>query len=194
MLNRMQTFLPLLSLSIGIGTVHVVLGLGLGAYSAWRYGNRQEYLTKCGGTVLVLSFTLLIASGAGVLSRDWISAEVMGLVCALVIIFVFGRGRGAMELHNLVNVLSYLRLMGIGVASAALAFAANKLGGMAGNVFLGIVIAGMLHAINFIFGIFSPTIQSLRLHYVEFFENFFAPGGRPYEPFRHHRQALPVRG
>ncbi|NGZ10741.1 MAG: hypothetical protein CV088_15365 [Nitrospira sp. LK70] len=192
-LNRMQAFLPLLSLSIGIGTVHVVLGLALGAYSAWRYGNRQDCLTKCGGTVLVLSFISLIASVAGILPRDWISAEVTGLLCALVIIFVVGRGSGAMELHNLVNVLSYLRLMGIGVASAALAFAANKLGGMVGNVFLGIVIAGILHGINFIFGIFSPTIQSLRLHYVEFFENFFAPGGRPYKPFRHLHQALPVR-
>jgi V/A-type H+-transporting ATPase subunit I len=89
-----------------------------------------------------------------------------------------------MELHNLVNVLSYLRLMGIGVASAALAFAANTLGGMMGNVFLAIAVAGTLHAINFVFGILSPTIQSLRLHYVEFFENFFAPGGRPYKPFR----------
>lgn len=97
-----------------------------------------------------------------------------------------------MELHNLVNVLSYLRLMGIGVASAALAFAANKLGGMAGNVFVGIVIAATLHGINIVFGVLSPTIQALRLHYVEFFENFFAPGGRPYKPFRHLHPAPPV--
>ncbi|MDF0650692.1 MAG: hypothetical protein CV081_02360 [Nitrospira sp. LK265] len=192
-LNRMQAFLPLLFLSIGIGTAHVLLGLALGTYSAWRYGNRQDCLMKCGGTVLVLSFISLIASVAKMLPRDWISAEVTSLLCALAIIFVVGRGRGAMELHNLVNVLSYLRLMGIGVASAALAFAANKLGGMVGNVFLSLAIAGALHGINLIFSIFSPTIQSLRLHYVEFFENFFAPGGRPYKPFRHLHQALPVR-
>ncbi len=68
--------------------------------------------------------------------------------------------------------------------SAALAFAANKLGGMVGNLLLDIVIGGTLHAINLLFGVLSPTIQSLRLHYVEFFENFFAPGGRPYRPFK----------
>ncbi len=193
-LDRMQAFLPLLSLSIGIGTVHVVLGLALGARSAWRHGNQQECLTKCGGMVLVLSFIALIASVAGLVPRQWMPAEVVGLLFSLAIIFIFGGGRGAMELHNLVNVLSYLRLMGIGVASAALAFAANKLGGMVGNVFLGIVIAGTLHGINVVFGILSPTIQSLRLHYVEFFENFFAPGGRPYKPFRHLHPVLPVRG
>lgn len=193
-LNRMQAFLPLLSLSIGIGTAHVVLGLALGAHSAWRHGNRQECLTKCGGMVLVLSFISLIASAAGLLPREWMAAEVVGLLCALLIVFIFGRGRGVMELHNLVNVLSYLRLMGIGVASAALAFAANKLGGLVGNVFVGIVVAGALHGINVVFGILSPTIQSLRLHYVEFFENFFAPGGRPYKPFRHFHATPPVRG
>ncbi len=193
-LNRLQAFLPLLSLSIGIGTVHVVLGLALGARSAWRHGDGQECLMKCGGMVLVLSFIALIASVAGLVPRQWMPAEVVGLLFSLAIIFIFGGGRGALELHNLVNVLSYLRLMGIGVASAALAFAANKLGGMVGNVFLGIVIAGTLHGINVVFGILSPTIQSLRLHYVEFFENFFAPGGRPYKPFRHLHPALPVRG
>jgi V/A-type H+-transporting ATPase subunit I len=67
----------------------------------------------------------------------------------------------------------------------ALAFAANTLGGMVGNVLLAVAIAGTLHAINFIFGVLSPTVQSLRLHYVEFYENFFAPGGQPYNPFRH---------
>lgn len=193
-LNRMQAFLPLLSLSIGIGTVHVVLGLALGARSAWRHGNRQECLTKCGGMVLVLSFISLIASGAGFARREWLAAEVSGLLCALVVIFVFGGSRGAMELHNVVNVLSYLRLMGIGVASAALAFAANKLGGLVGNVLLGIVVAGALHGINLAFGILSPTVQALRLHYVEFFENFFSPGGRPYKPFRHLHAATPIRG
>lgn len=192
-LNRMEAFIPLLSLSIAIGTVHVVLGLALGTYSAWRHGNRQEYLTKCGGMVLVLSFVSLIASVAGLLPQEWTSAEVTGLLCALVIIFAFGRWRGAMELHNLANVLSYLRLMGIGIASAAFAFAANKLGGMAGNGLIGIVIAGMFHGVNFIFGIFSPAIQSLRLHYVEFFENFFTPGGRPYRPFGHLHKTPAVR-
>lgn len=183
-LNRMQAFLPLLYLSVGIGTFHVALGIILGMLWAWRQGEPKESLAKLGGLLLVLSFVCLITSLAGLLPREWRAYGLAGLLLSLPVLFVFGGLRGAMELHNLVNVLSYLRLMGIGVASAALAFAANKLGGMVGNVFLAIVIGGTLHAINLVFGLLSPTIQSLRLHYVEFFENFFAAGGKPYKPFR----------
>lgn len=183
-LNRMEAFIPFLALSIAIGTLHVALGIVLGAWSAWHRGDRRECSAKLGGLLLVVSFVALIASVANLLPRTWVTAETAALLLSLVTVFVFGGARGAMELHNLVNVLSYLRLMGIGVASAALAFAANTLGGMVGNVFLAVAIAGTLHAINLVFGVLSPTIQSLRLHYVEFFENFFAPGGRPYRPFK----------
>jgi V/A-type H+-transporting ATPase subunit I len=183
-LNRMEAFLPLLYASVGIGTVHIGLGITLGAIWAWRQGEWRECLAKLGGLLLVAGFVCLIAGLAGLLPRTWVTRGLAGLCLSLPIIFGFGGARGAMELHNLVNVLSYLRLMGIGVASAALAFAANKLGGMVGNLFLAVAIGGTLHAVNLVFGMLSPAIQSLRLHYVEFFENFFAPGGRPYKPFR----------
>jgi len=182
-LNRMEAFIPLLYFSVGVGTLHVALGIVLGALWAWRQAEWHECLAKLGGLLLILAFVALIAGLAGLLPREWVTWELTGLLVALIMIFAFGGARGAMELHNLVNVLSYLRLMGIGVASAALAFAANKLGGLVGNLLLAIVIGGTLHAINLVFGLLSPTIQSLRLQYVEFFENFFAPGGRPYKPF-----------
>ena len=184
LLNRMEAFIPLLYLTIAIGTVHVALGMVLGILWAWRQDEWRECLMKIGGLLLVLSFVGLIAALSGLLSRSWVVRALLSLLLSLVIIFGFGGTRGAMELHSVVNVLSYLRLMGIGVASAALAFAANKLGELVGNLFLAIIVGGTLHAINLLFGILSPTIQSLRLHYVEFFENFFAPGGRPYRPFR----------
>lgn len=183
-LNRMQAFIPLLYLSIGIGACHVSLGILLGAFWAWSQGDWQHCLGKLSGLTLVLSFAALIGGLAGLFPPFWVKGASVGLLGSLALILIFGGARGAMELHNLVNVLSYLRLMGIGMASAALAFAANKLGGMVGNVLLAIVIGVTFHAINLVFGLISPTIQSLRLHYVEFFENFFAPGGKPYRPFK----------
>jgi V/A-type H+-transporting ATPase subunit I len=184
LLNRMEAFLPLLYLSVGLGTAHVALGIVLGAVWAWRQEERHELLAKLGGLLLVFAFVGLIASLAGLLPRHWVPYGLAALMASLAVIFGFGGARGAMEIHNLVNVLSYLRIMGIGVASAALAFAANKLGGMVGNLLLAVAIGGTLHVVNLVFGTLSPAIQSLRLHYVEFFENFFAPGGRPYKPFR----------
>ena len=42
------------------------------------------------------------------------------------------------------------------------------LGGLVGNIALSVAIETIIHTLNLLFGILSPTIQSLRLHYVEF--------------------------
>jgi V/A-type H+-transporting ATPase subunit I len=47
----------------------------------------------------------------------------------------------------------------------------------------GLTLAVLLHAVNFSLGLVSPTIAALRLHYVEFFEKFYDPGGAPFRPF-----------
>ena len=74
--------------------------------------------------------------------------------------------------------------MAIGLTSVLLAFVANHLAGLTGDIVLGIVVAGLLHLINIILGVFSPTIQSLRLHYVEFFGKFIEHGGKKFEPLK----------
>ncbi|MBI5287294.1 MAG: ATPase, partial [Deltaproteobacteria bacterium] len=86
------------------------------------------------------------------------------------------------------NILSYARIMAIGTASVVMAVVANKLGGAVGNVLLGIIVAALIHTLNVALGILSPTIHSLRLHYVEFFSKFYQPGGRRYTPFKKSRE------
>jgi V/A-type H+-transporting ATPase subunit I len=70
-----------------------------------------------------------------------------------------------------------------------LAMAANRLVGMFGGIFVGVLFATLFHLVNFALGVFSPTIHSLRLHFVEFFGTFYSPGGLVYRPFRHWRPA-----
>jgi len=48
---------------------------------------------------------------------------------------------------------------------------------------IGIVVATLLHALNVALAGLSPTVQALRLHYVEFFQKFLIGGGRPFRPF-----------
>jgi V/A-type H+-transporting ATPase subunit I len=96
-------------------------------------------------------------------------------------------GGGPMALLEVVlslgNVLSYARLMALGVASVMLAEVANHLAGAVRPLAAGLALAVLLHAVNFTLGLMSPLIASLRLHYVEFFEKFYEAGGRPYHPF-----------
>jgi V/A-type H+/Na+-transporting ATPase subunit I len=92
---------------------------------------------------------------------------------------------GPMEIMSAVgNILSYARLMAIGLASVILAFVANKLGEAMEILALGILIAVLLHALNIVLAMFSPSIHSVRLHLVEFFSKFYQGGGIAYKPFK----------
>jgi V/A-type H+-transporting ATPase subunit I len=88
-------------------------------------------------------------------------------------------------LTTLGNILSYARIMALGVASVMLAIVANKMAGAIGSVAVGAMFALLFHLVNFAIGVFSPTIHALRLHYVEFFGKFYSPGGVRYQPFGH---------
>ena len=64
-----------------------------------------------------------------------------------------------------------------------LAVVANELAGAVGTALVGGLIAVVLHLMNLVMGMFSPFIQSIRLHLVEFNSRFYQGGGRPYSPF-----------
>jgi V/A-type H+-transporting ATPase subunit I len=81
------------------------------------------------------------------------------------------------------NVLSYARLMALGLASVMLAEVANLVASTLEPAGAGVALAVLLHAVNFSLGLISPTVAALRLHYVEFFEKFYDEGGAPYRPF-----------
>jgi V/A-type H+-transporting ATPase subunit I len=108
----------------------------------------------------------------------------MFIVALLLIIYGAG-AMGPMEIMSSVgNILSYARLMAIGLASVILAFVANKLGEEIEILAVGILVAVLLHALNIVLAMFSPSIHSVRLHLVEFFSKFYKGGGIVYKPFK----------
>jgi len=91
------------------------------------------------------------------------------------------------------NILSYLRIAALGLASVFLAKVANDLGSAVGSVIVGVLIALLIHTLNLVMGMLSPTIQSLRLQYVEFFRKFYEGGQSPFTPFRKRVMTAPVQ-
>ncbi len=177
---------PLLLFSLAIGLVHVVLGLLLGVWTAAR-GHQHRHLASKVGTLLVLAglFGLAGVAAAGFPAEvltPAVAALVVGIVVACVSQGALGLLLGPLDLLGaLGNVLSYLRLAAVGLASTYLAEVANQLGAR-GPLMLGVLVATLFHALNLALAAFSPTIQALRLHYVEFFGQFYEGGGRLFAP------------
>jgi len=128
--------------------------------------------------VLVASFFELFPD---ILTRPLVIAI---LILTPLLLFTGGLLAPLELLKSIGNIISYARIMAIGLASVMLAFVANRLGGLTGDIVMGVVVAGLLHLVNIILGVFSPTIHSLRLHYVEFFGKFVEHGGKKFEPLK----------
>jgi V/A-type H+-transporting ATPase subunit I len=179
----------LLVMTIGVGAVHITLGLILGVWEAIHSRSRSHLLERGGMLVGLISLFFLIGVLVDFLPRGFMSPAIAGLIIGIALLGAslgwLGILMGPIEFISLIgNILSYLRIAAIGLASVYLAKVANDMVGMAGNLIVGVILAVLIHALNLVMGAFSPTIHSLRLHYVEFFRKFYESGGRPYQPFR----------
>ncbi len=182
----------LMGIAIGIGVIQVMFGLLIGAWNGLRHHELKHALEKAGTFVALVGVILLGGGLAGVLLP--LSTTIGGALVALGLVAVAstmgltGIFLAPIEFVGVLgSILSYLRLAALGLASVFLAEVANDLAGKLGGVVVGVTAAVVIHAINLVMGMFSPTIQSMRLQFVEFFRRFYTGGGRPFKPFKVHQ-------
>ena len=185
--DRAEAAVASLLVAIGLGVVHVGLGLVLGVVAKWR--REPKHAIGSGVAALMVGFIILALLGAlEILPRAFLTPSVVALFVALPVLIVLEGAIAPIEfLATLGNVLSYARVMALGMASVMLAIVANRMAGAVGSAVVGFLFALLFHLVNFAIGIFGPTVHALRLHYVEFFGKFYSPGGMSYKPFAHWR-------
>jgi V/A-type H+-transporting ATPase subunit I len=183
--NRVDAMIPMLIFAIAIGVIHVFLGLFIGIRNALILRKRKHLLEKTGMLLVITGIIVLVLMLAGVVPEFAIYPVVVIMVLGLPMILMGAGVFGTIEVMSTVgNILSYARLMAIGMASVILAMVANRLGGAFEIAIIGIIVAVLLHTLNVVLAMFSPSIHSVRLHLVEFFSKFYEGGGTVYRPFK----------
>jgi V/A-type H+-transporting ATPase subunit I len=195
----------LLILTCLVGICHLLLGYALGFRNEFRqHGLKTAILHKAswafilaGGALLIWDVLPLIMShnlnSHSMMSPLFLTGAI--LLIGGLILMCLGEGMmGILELTNpLSNTLSYTRLLAVGLSSVGIAFALNaicELMAKAGTLglILAIIVFLVGHSVNLLLGLYAPFIQSLRLHYVEFYQKFYKSGGRIYDPFGYNRK------
>ncbi len=108
-----------------------------------------------------------------------------------------GLGGGLYGLYNaasgyLGDILSYSRLLALGLCTGVIASVINQLAATpgGGNWFLFIIIFIIGHTINLGINLIGAYVHTNRLQYVEFFSKFYEGGGKPFTPLSAQSQSF----
>lgn len=209
LLDPMAKPMVALGIAIGIGIFNQLYGIFIRFYRDFRRGDFHSavydgifwlvYL----GSLLALSLLLFLNGPQGAK----IAVLVLFLLAAIGLVLTQGRqeksliGRyitGVISLYGIVgtygttafigDVISYSRLMALGMTTTVVGMSFNIIAGMLKEVpyvgwvlFFGMVIFG--HIFNFVMSILSAFVHSARLILLEWFGRFYEGGGIPFRPF-----------
>ncbi|AIS31650.1 MULTISPECIES: V-type ATP synthase subunit I [Methanobacterium] len=192
----------ILIIAILVGVIHLNLGLAIGAYNNIVRGDMKEalgaqivwFILEAGVVLLALGYLLL---GGGILMYAGIGV----LVLSLIMLVYFNGMFGIMDVSGFLgNVLSYARLLALCLSTGGIAMTVNILTGICAEMIplIGIIIAPIVFVggqiANLAFQTLGAFINALRLHYVEFFAQFYIGGSQKFKAFRAKRKFTNIGG
>ncbi len=199
-MDPVSNSMSLLLYCLGFGIIQLFAGLLIRGYTLIK--EKQIFAAVC-DTVPVMIFVVGFAiMGAGLIVEIPGTIKPWGtrllLVGSVLIVLTAGRsskniigklGGGFYALYNtatgyLGDILSYSRLLALGLVTGVIANAVNLLATMPGNIILFIPIFFIGHTINFAINVIGTYVHTNRLQYVEFFSKFYEGSGKVFTPFK----------
>ncbi|MBE6538156.1 MAG: V-type ATP synthase subunit I [Ruminococcaceae bacterium] len=187
-LNDPMSFLII---SLGVGAVHMIAGMAVQFYVLCKKG--QAVTALCDIATWWLTF---LGIGLAVLFPWGIYVAIAGV---LSLILTQGRheksiimkiAKGVMSLYGSINyisdLLSYSRILALGLAAGVIAQVINVMGTMGGPSFVGFIMMVLVfivgHLLNLAINVLGTFVHTSRLQYIEFFGKFYEDGGKPFTP------------
>lgn len=210
--NPVDEPMRLFMYSLGFGIVHLFAGLAVLAYKNIKNGYFKDavydsfsWMLLVGGAVIMVMNMDLYSDIAGSpmnFSDTVITCAGAAMILGAIIILIFsGREsrnpfkrllKGAYGLYGITSylsdILSYSRLLALGLATSVVANVFNQIGSMFGGGFVGAIafvfvfIVG--HGLNLGINALGAYVHTNRLQFVEFLGKFFEGGGRKFNPFK----------